>query len=189
MEKETKNLPTDLRGVAEVSKKRFEEELSVLRSMSGMMDGRYNEVFFRLPMAVHNLAVIDNRHIYLLIDAMHCLHKNILADSAYIREREQHREVLETNYNLLNTLLKQEQEAQSKEREKGNIDMETMQHVEYDMSLFLPPIIQMLCEGYAPKRITAQQMRRLVNTCQKMYNSCLQAKEKAYMTASKICNS
>ena len=82
MEKETKNLPADLRGVAEVSKKRFEEELSVLRSMSGMMYGRYHEVFFRLPMAVHNLAVIDNRHIYLLIDAMHCLKKNILADSA-----------------------------------------------------------------------------------------------------------
>ena len=38
MEKETKNLPTDLRGVAEVSKKRFKEELSVLRSMSGMME-------------------------------------------------------------------------------------------------------------------------------------------------------
>lgn len=189
MEKQKTHLPTDLRGVAEVCKKRIEEELTVLRSMSGMLDGKPNEVFFRLPMAVHNLAVIDNRHIYLLIDAMHCLYKHILVINTYMPERERYRDALEAYESQLQTLLEQEQQAQSKEREKGNRDMETMQHVEYDVSVFLPPVINMLCDGYAPDRVVVQQMRRLVNTCRKMYQSCLKAKEKAYRTACHICNS
>ena len=180
--------PADLREVAAVLTQRLEKELPVLRNMAGALDSRENHTFFRLAAVVHNLAVIDHAHIHLLLGDLCALYAEVMSGEAWcaFAPGETERNRLHECRALLQTLYDQEQEAQRREREQGNTDMECMQHVEYDLSCLFPPLMDLLSAGYTPNRRERNLMRRLTGTCSTLLRRCLQAKEQAYRTARQI---
>ena len=182
--------PADLRGVAAVFRQRLDQELPVLRNMAGVLDDPTEQTFFRLPMVVHNLAVIDHSHIYLLLGDLCALYAEVMSGEAWCAfvPSEAERKRMQESRALLQTLYNQEQAAQRREREQGNADMECMQHVEYDLSCFFPPLLALLSTGYTPNRRARSLMRRLTDTCRTMLRRCLQAKEQAYRTARQIAD-
>lgn len=187
--KQTTNSPKTMEDVATVVKKRLEEELPVLRNMAGTLDNPSEKAFFQLPYIVHNLAVIDNRHIYMLLADLDELYHMIIerAEWENYMQYEKARSYIYAYAEQLHSLLSQELDAQDTERKKGNTDVESMQHVEFDLSLFFSPLIELMIRGYEPNHRETKKMQVLVNACNSMLKNCLRARESAYVTATRIC--
>lgn len=180
--------PADLREVAAVCKKRLAQELPILQDMAYALEGITDLSFFRTPMVVHNLAVIDNTHIYQLIPHVLAIYRSILGNDAWqgFVQSEKERAYVRDYGNQLLSLYDQEAAAQAWERKQANFDIESMQHVEFDLSLFLGPVVSLLSAGYPPNHGTRKAMRTLTAACAAMTRRCLSAKKKAYETTRQI---
>lgn len=178
----------DMRYTAEQLKARLEKELPIMRQNNHSLQNSDNDMFYNLPLIVHNISLCVGERVYLFIEPTLRLYKAVLLHKRrFLAKQSGNEKEIEKRISFLEDLVSKEQilyneqldeakeDIKREKTEKDNAQsvaslserIENFRHIEIDMYEFLYPYMILVTRG------EIKQDEKQLNELRKMRDTAL----------------